>query len=294
MESTVSMSRSTFTGKQQIHQNWSFNQLVDFIRDNPWKSCELKNYAPSQIKNEREHNILNNEDNCNAFGLKGMRLIHVQPAGLISLMVWIKNPLFREAPVLLANSLRREFATEFQDTLDSRVLGGPYIRKKKKIQDWIHGLMSERGVLDTANTFEFARIIPDILDIQIIWIHKVVSNNEDEKEETHVFFSTNPGSWVSDKPTYIADLNGTWVLEATDSNIKNNLYDWLQNQVIKSNWIIDYPITDPNMTKIEIIEKIRGTIFGQTIDTSQKKDALAKKLAVCETATGLGKVVYGV
>jgi hypothetical protein len=270
------------------HQNWSYTQLVDFIKENPWKSFGLKDYVPSQIKNDREHNVVSG----NIFGLKGMEQIHIRPAGLLSLLVWIKNPLFREAPIHLANSLKREFANEFQETLDSRVLGGSYMRKKKKIQEWIHTLMSERGVLDSANSTDFAKVVPDILDLQIIWIHRITNNN-DEKDETHAFFSTNPGNWTSDKSTYIADLQGTWILEATEPNIQNNLYEWLQNQIIQSNWIVDYPTTDPNMTKSEIIERIRATIFGYTIDTSQKKDILAKKLAVCETAVGLGKVVYG-
>jgi hypothetical protein len=276
---------------QQTHQNWAFAQLIDFIKENPWKSFGLKDYVPSQIQTDSEHNATYNENPC-ALGLKGMRQVHIRPSGLISLLVWMKNPLFREAPLILANSLRREFATEFQETLESRVAGGPHMRKKKKIQDWIHGLMNERGVLDSSNTMEFAKIVPDILALQIIWIY-TISSNEDKKNETHVFFSTNPGTWTGDKSTFIADLNGTWILEAADTNMYINVYEWLQQQTITSNWIIDYPITDPNITKVEIIERIRRTIYGQTIDTSQKKDVLAKKLSICETAVGLGRIVYG-
>lgn len=272
------------------HQNWAFSQLLEFIKENPWKSCGLKDYVPSQIINDREHNVEYKQED--AFGLRGMRLVYIRPAGPISLLVWIKNPLFREAPLLLANGLRREFATEFQETLDSRVAGGPHMRKKKKIQDWIYGLMNEKGVLDSANMLEFAKVVPDILEVQIIWINSVETNDEG-KSETHAFFSTNPGNWTSEKPTFIADLNGTWILEAAESNIRNNLYEWLQTQVVKSGWIIDYPITDPNITKVEIVERIRSTVFGQNIDTSQKKDVLAKKLAIYETMAGLGRVIYG-
>lgn len=274
-----------------LKQNWAFSELVDFVKDNPWKLNRLKNYVPSQIINDREHNIVENGTKDEMpFGLKGMRMVHLRPSGLISLMLWIKNPLFRDAPTILANKLRREFATDFQETLDSRVKGGPYLRKKKKIQEWFGNLMNERGFLDETSSLEFAKIIPDILDIQIIWIR---SEKKENGSETHVFFSTNPHSWVPDKSTFIADLNGTWILEMEEHKNVINIYDWLQNQVVKSNWIIDYPVIDPTITKVEILDRIRSTVFGGTIDTSLKKDILIKKLAVYETILGLGRITYG-
>lgn len=270
------------------YQNYSFNQLWEFIQTNPNngicldKSGYMHTTDSDLYLQQREHQSL---------GLKGFQFKFLKPSGLLSVFTYIANPLFREAPPHLAKSLRLEFGTEFLSNIDGKISGTRFLRKRRNIHESMSNLMNLPGIL-TKDVELTVSLLCEVQNIQGIIISNFsTEQGEEETTSPNLLFSSDPGCWNAEKPTWIFDINGAWIMEQVSDTETISLSSWVEDRE-KDGWIIHWPVTSADVKKTDMVDCLRESIFWTTTDEKLKKEALAPRYSRYRTLKGLREISY--
>jgi hypothetical protein len=303
------------------YQNYSFNELWEFIQTNPNKGLRLNKLHSVGVgggggggSGHGQDTALQNTDN--ALGIQGMRLHFLKPTGLLSAFTWISSQLYRDAPLNLANTMSRDFGTNFIVNLDQKVSGTRFMRKRRIISEWMNTLMNLPGIL----TKDVELAVSTLCEVQ--GFHAIIVSNfsteqggedtataataattADGHTQTEIFFSSDPADWSnSGRPVWILDINGTWILEETGAAATaaaaaaaaaaSFLSSWIEDKE-KDGWKINWPPLDPDVKKTDMVELLKQSVMWKDTDEKLKKDALAPRYVRSRTLGGLRKVTYG-
>lgn len=276
------------------YQNYSFNQLWEFIQTNPNKGLRLN--KPSHGGNNVEQDN-STEQIDNALGIQGMRLQFVKPTGLLSIFTWISSPMFRDAPVNSAYNVSRGFGTNFIVNLDQKIAGTRFMRKKRIITEWMNTLMNLPGIL-TKDVELAVSTLCEVQGFHAILVSNFSTEMDDGKDngqeaQIQIFFSSDPADWKeSNKSIWIFDINGGWILEDGSIESFTSLSSWIEDKE-KEGWKINWPSLDPNVKKTDMVELLKQSIMWKESDEKLKKDALAPRYVRYRTLEGLRNISYG-
>ena len=263
------------------YQNYSFNELWEFIQTNPNKGLRLN----KSLKSVGEIISDPSTHTSTALGINGMRFNFLKPSGLLSVFTWISSPMFREAPINLANTMRREYGTQFLNELDTKISGTRFLRKKRLISEWINTLINLPGIL----TKDIQLAVSTLCEIQgyhAILVSDFSTNvdthtndttvNTNCEQHTQIFFSSDPAEWTSYSSVWIFDINGSWILENNQLDTETTLSTWIEDKE-KDGWVIHWPSIDPDVKKTDMVETLKQSITWKDGDEKLKKDVLAPR-----------------
>lgn len=272
------------------YQNYSFNELWEFIKTNPRNGICLDKL--DNITQCTETN-LDNKINLNVFNLPNLNIRYLKPSGLLSVFCFIGNSLFREAPPHLAKSLLLDFGTKFMTSLDNRIAGTRFLRKRKNINESMNTLMNLPGIL-TKDVELSVKLLCQVQNIQAIIISNFsTEKGEEEATAPRLIFSSDPGDWNSQTQTWIFDMNGSWILEQLSAESNMSFSSWLEDKE-REGWQIEWPSVDADIKKTDMVNCLKESVCWNPSDEKLKKDVLAPRYSRHRVLKGLRNLSYGV
>lgn len=267
------------------YQNYSFDQLWEFIQTNPNNGICLD--KPGRIPTDYTQ-----PPSSQSLGLDGFQFQFLKPSGLLSVFTYIATPLFRDAAPHLAKALRLEFGTEFLSSLESKIAGTRFLRKRKNIQESMNSLINIPGIL-TKDVEQTVGLLCDVQNIQAILVSNFsTEHGQEQTTSPRILFSSDPGDWNSEKQTWIFDINGAWIMDQVSDAPHISLSSWVEDKE-KEGWIVEWPVANADVKKTDMVECLRESIFWTTADEKQKKDVLAPRYSRHRALVGLRTISYG-
>ena len=205
--------------------------------------------------------------------------------------------MFRDAPVNSAYNMSRGFGAGFIVSLDQRIAGTRFMRKKRIITEWMNTLMNLPGIL-TKDVELAVSTLCEVQGFHAILVSNFSTEMDDGKDngqeaQIQIFFSSDPADWKeSNKSIWIFDINGGWILEDGSIESFTSLSSWIEDKE-KEGWKINWPSLDPNVKKTDMVELLKQSIMWKESDEKLKKDALAPRYVRYRTLEGLRNIPYG-
>lgn len=301
--------KNNVNNNKHTYQNYSFDELWEFIKTNPHSGLCLdkpeKIFDKSTIRPTDNKFELHSSDRspipnyvvaADSLHLSNFHVKTLKPSGLLSIFVYIANPFFRDAPMNLAKNIRLDFGTQFLVNLDSILSGTKYLRKKKLISETINTLMNIPGIL-TKDKHTLISLLCQIQNIQAILVStnnfSTCDTNQTGNTAPTIYFSSDPAEWTSQNQTWIFDIDGNWIAEQTTPDSGTiSLSSWIED-VENKGWTIVWPRLDPDIKKTDMVEFLKDTIFWTTSDEKLKKETLAPKYCRMKVLQGLRNISYG-
>jgi hypothetical protein len=273
------------TSKPKTYQNYSFNELIAFSQQNPYRNCRL---TPIEIvergwKGQQEQEQCGQEEKGQeqeVFGLKGYTIYDLQPTGLISMMVCMNDP---HAYALSTPAIRSqqviEHCTRLQERTDE-LRTGPLARKRKRVYELLGAIFNESTQLDDADYVDLFRAMEVFQDAHFVLMNRAVQQTMEldaKTQENTIGFSSSPLLWKRDRPVWLVDARGRWLAIPTDtvSPLATDLAKWLP-QMAEQGWTIQWP--EAEGTKTELVEQLVALGAWQESDKKITKDILAGRL----------------
>lgn len=266
------------TSKPKVYQNYRFDELIAFSKQNPHRARAL---APIGISVSNAPS--KRDTTMEGFGLNGYTVYDLQPTGLLSLLVCMEDP---QAYSLSTPSIRIqqtiECCTKLQQQTDD-LRNGPLARKRKKIYELLGAVYNESTKLEEKDYLDLFHAVEYFKECHFILMNRAVqeSMETDKKEEVpssnQILFSSSPLCWKRDRPIWIADLRCRWIAIPTDHSVDLHhlLSGWL-SEMEKKGWKVQWP--DVDATKAELVEQLSVLAGWQEMDKKLTKDTLATRL----------------
>jgi hypothetical protein len=267
------------TSKPKVYQNYRFDELISFSKQNPNRARAL---APIGIS--LSNSSTSQETTLNGFGLNGYTVYDLQPTGLLSMLVCIDDP---QAYSLSTPAIRIqqtiEYCTRLQQKTDE-LRNGPLARKRKKIYELLAAIYNESTKLEEKDYIDLFHAIEYFKECYFILLNRAIQDEmeTDKKDDANskqnqILFSSNPICWKRDRPIWIADIRCRWIAIPTDTSVDLHkcLYDWLP-EMEKREWVIQWPEVDGSKT--ELVEQLSNLSTWQDTDKKLTKDVLAVRL----------------
>lgn len=263
------------------YQNVSFKELMEYSRKNPNRHRMLD---PIEIKVSDTEK----EPSLDRLHLKGYTAFHLNPTGILGLLVCLGNPQYYSLshPHVRTQQII-ELATELQQKTEN-LKNTSFSRKRKRIYDLIGAAYNETPFQDK-DYFDLFQGVAYLQNIQFILMKEAVQEKTetDEKKDDgwkgDIFFSSNPLEWKKEYSVWIADYRGRWLAVPTDSSsqpLHLILTDWITTMEQKG-WIVQWPEVD--LTKTELVEYLSTLSSWQENDKKLSKDTLSSRYGKLNT-----------
>lgn len=186
--------------------NYSFEQLSEWIKKNPYKNMELKELKVKKSTLNELQEQQEQEQEQEQTQTQNILLIKEQSTyKWLLLSGWITSEDFRSG--LNTKKILYDMVTEYQTEIQNGFLTGTKLQRKKRfIYDTIGKLLDTSPPVITDSKDE-AFVIETICRLtNTQWI----LCNSETGEIT--MYPTAVSEWSRDLPIYIADKNGTWII----------------------------------------------------------------------------------
>ena len=260
------------------YQNVSIAQLLEWSEANPHRTHSLE-----PIKIQPPATTTDAGTPLTKLGLPTYSAIPV--SGILSVIAWIRDPMFSLANTTVRSTIVRDLATKLQIETDT-LAGSSFARKRRRIFDAIGSALHGTPIED--NTWkDLICALAHLTEIQMIFVRdakNLEETAEDKPEELlgaskgGIFFSSSPETWSNEKVTWIADWHGRWIAVPEDTETRSTTSRVLSfvQSIEDGGWIVDWPIVDA--TKEAIVEELRFSPTWQSTHSRLKKDVLASRL----------------
>ncbi len=193
---------------------------------------------------------------------------NVGPAGLLSALCFLRNPLYCEAGARLRERMLLEFRMEAQVKIDEELQGASKLgRMKRKL---IERVAADPATLTPQTIRDAWEVLVQVFKIQTVIIQEIPG-----QKEPHLSFApANTELWRTDRPTHIveASLSKVWVYVGAQADLRKTLGVWLSDREL-AGATIQWPVREGS--KGELVEYLEVLPFWRTEHAKMKKDDLA-------------------
>lgn len=259
------------------YQNVSFQELLQFAQHNPNRAQTLEPIEVQHVKPAQETSLEN-------LGLKGYQAYHLNPTGIISLLVCIADPTYYSLAAPNARTQQIiDMATALQEQTEE-LRNSHLSRKRKKIHDLIGGAYNG-AVLEDKDYLDLFAGLAHLKEIQFVLLKSAVQEEIEEGKKQYdsalqgeVLFSSSPEVWKRDRPVWIVDYRTRWVAVPSEKHAESPttfLATWLQHME-QNGWMVQWPEVEG--TKAELVAQLSVLPSWQPADKALLKDTLAARL----------------
>lgn len=191
----------------------------------------------------------------------------LEPAGIISYILWHRNPLYRASNGLLRRQIYNESVLELQQELESKITGTKFSRRRRRLVEVLNGSCKDAAEIEHHDEFWAT-----VLGHQFVKI----STRTDAGHRIH--FCPPVNTWTANKPIIFVDENFESVFIAPcEGHERRSLPDYIV-KTEDAGWKITWPLAEgtvdelnaaviPLLNKISVPEKTKkaelATIIGR-------------------------------
>jgi hypothetical protein len=259
------------------YQNVSFKELMLYSENNPNRTRALDSIEILSVKQVQETAL-------DKLGLKGYTALNLNPTGVISLLSCIQDPgTYSLSNIGARLTLNIELSTKLQEETEN-LKNSSLSRKRRKIYDLI-GASFNGTAFEDKDYVDLFYGISIMRNVHFILMKSAVQENIEEGERQYdtslkgeIIFSSDPTTWKSNNPIWVADFRARWVAVPSEENapdLHKILATWLSTSE-QNGWIIQWPEVDG--TKTEIIEYLSVLPTWQITDKKLSKEVLSTRL----------------
>ena len=259
------------------YQNVSFQELLQFAQQNPNRAQTLDPIEVINVKPTQETSL-------DSLGLKGYQAYHLNPTGIISLLVCIADPTYYSLAAPTARTQQIiDMATALQEQTE-QLRNSHLTRKRKKIHDLI-GAAYNGAVLEDKDYLDLFAGLAYLKEIQFVLLKSAVQEEIEEGKKQYdsalqgeILFSSSPEVWKRDRPIWMVDYRTRWVAVPSEKHAEDPaafLSTWLPHME-QNGWIVQWPEVEG--TKAELVAELSTLPSWQPADKSLLKDTLSARL----------------
>ncbi len=209
----------------------------------------------------------------------------VMPAGALSALQFIVNPLYGPATAAMRSQMLLEAQTAATEKVDRECRAGgagKYARQRKKILEW---LAADPATLDEAARTTLWDAIATVFEFQAVTLKELPGG------ATEVGFApARIDMWHSDRPIYFVEkaLSKVWVYG--ERGLHAALGPWLTSKEL-GGAAIAWPLAEG--TKTELVERLQALPTWRTDYAKKLKDELAEMAGRAAAVSLLGRWMSG-
>lgn len=207
------------------------------------------------------------------------QMIKLDPAGLVSFALWLRDPLYKAATGLL----RRQLFNEGHITLRQEFEAMAPARKRRRLVELFeNGMGTNRDgfTVEPADASAYWNTWAAVLHCNFV---RITSRSEETKRIS--FIPENPAIWSSDRPVYYVDEGCETIFLAPSGGIeRRSLFKWIADRA-DDGWQVVYPTVDG--TKEELERRLIPILNMVTVSERAKKAELAAVIGRHEAIEGL-------
>lgn len=193
---------------------------------------------------------------------------NVGPAGLLSALCFLRNPLYCEAGSRLRERMLLEFRSEAQVAIDNELQGASKLgRMKRKLIEWV---AADPATLTPQTIREAWEVLVQVFKIQTVVIQEIPGCKEPQLS----FAPANTELWRADRPTHFveASLSKVWVYVGSQVELRRRIGLWFSERE-HAGAKIQWAVRDG--TKTELVEYLEVLPYWRSEHAKMKKDELA-------------------
>jgi hypothetical protein len=191
---------------------------------------------------------------------------NVQPAGPITALFLLKDPLFGQAAPGLRAQMQLEKHTELTEKIDGDMRSGKLMRMRRKMHEWLAADPSRLTPETLADVWD---ILCTVCDIQTICVEDTGSS-----APSITFSPANVTLWRPDVPIHIVErkLSKVWVYVGAPNTLRRGIASWLSDMEE-----LGAKITYPSMesSKVEMVDFLEVLPSWKETMRKMKKEELA-------------------
>jgi hypothetical protein len=192
--------------------------------------------------------------------------LSVQPAGPVTALYLLKDPLFTQAAPRLRAQMQLEKRSELSEKIDTDMRSGKLMRMRRKMHEW---LAADPARLTAETLNDVWDILCTVCDVQTICLEDTGSG-----VPAITFSPANVTTWRPDVPIHIVErrLSKVWVYVGSPNALRRNLASWLSNMESAGSRVT-YPSMDDS--KVAMVEFLEVLPSWKESMRKMKKDELA-------------------
>ncbi len=201
----------------------------------------------------------------------------LEPAGIISYILWSRDPLFRVADKLLKRQIYNESILKLQFEMENKISGTKFSR-------------SRRRLVEVLNSVTGAGLAPkDVLLLQEVWANilgvQFVKISTGTEGGRHISFIPSVETWSPSKKIIFVDSNFKCVFIPPIDNYERKTLSSYISAVEVAGWTIEWPLADGS--KEELDAAVIPYINIVTVPEKAKKAELALIVGRCNAMAHL-------
>lgn len=246
-------------------QTISIDILKNWASKNPNSAVTLKRALPMIGDNTRNSDYVMSTFKLIASPKGNWYTEELDPSGIVSFILWYRDPLYRTADKKLRRQLYTEALLDLQAELEQNITGTKWSRFRKRFVERLNTGNSTTATIKDRPAFE--EFWASRLNVQLV---KISTKTDAGK---HISFVPSVETWTSDKPIIFVDENFESVFVAPDDgHERRTLYKWISDMDI-AGWTIDWPIAEGS--KDELDAAVIPILQFTTVPEKAKKAELA-------------------
>lgn len=217
-------------------------------------------------------------DTYKFFG-KAWNMIKLDPAGLVSFALWLKDPLYKAADGLLRRQLFNEGHITLRQEFEAMA---PSRKRRRMVELFENGMGTNRDgfAVESADASAYWNTWASVLRCQFV---RITSRAEEAKRIS--FIPESPANWSSALPVYYVDEGCETIFLPPSGGVeRTGLAAWVADRA-DDGWQVTYPSVDG--TKEELERRIIPLLNVVTVSEKAKKAELAAAIGRHEAIEGL-------
>ncbi len=204
----------------------------------------------------------------------------LEPANIVSYILWTREPLYRVADKLLRRQLYNESILKLQQELENNISGTKFSRSRRRL---VEVLNSTTGAgLAEKDKLLFQEVWANILGVQFV---KISTNTETGRQ---ISFVPSVDTWSVNKKIVFVDSNFNSVfIPPIDNHERKTLASYISALEI-AGWHIEWPLADGS--KEELDAAVIPFINIVTVPEKAKKAELALIVGRCNAMNHIIKL----
>ncbi len=203
----------------------------------------------------------------------------LEPAGIISYILWRRDPLYRVSTGLLRKQLYNEEQFELQKEMESGISGTKFARRRRKLLEVFNGSTTA----DMEDILKFQELWADILRVQFVKI-----STRTEAGHKVSFCPPDVSTWTASKPIVFVDERFESVFVPPEEGYERKTLAKFISAVDDAGWKIEWPLVDG--TKDELDAAVIPIINFVTVPEKAKKAELAVILGKYNAIQNINKL----
>ena len=243
----------------------SIDTLKKWASNNPHAAVTLKRSPPMLLKRQDNEYVTDIYKLIVSSTGKTWSSEQLDPAGIISYILWRRDPLYRVADTTMRRHLYNEALLGLQQEMESGIMGTKFSRRRRKMVEVLNG-----SCKDVADVEVFEELWAQLLGLQFV---KIATRAEAGKRVSFVPAAID--TWSAERPIIFVDENFESVFiapEGEDGYERRILARWI-GDVDSAKWSIKWPAAEG--TKDELDAAIIPMLSTIQVPEKAKKAELA-------------------